>query len=70
MAEPKCPECGIVGMDHIVSEKSIQSSPIGDPWFNVAFCDQCGHIYGVFAKTVNHPSSTIPPVPKHYFTRS
>ncbi|TGA95737.1 transcriptional regulator [Sporolactobacillus shoreae] len=68
MTEPRCPECGTTGLEHIVYEESVQSSPIGDPWFNVAFCDHCGHIYGVFAKTVHRPSSSIPPVPKHYYT--
>ncbi len=52
MAEPKCPECGVQGINHIVSEKSNQQSKGGDAWFEVAYCDGCGHVYGVFPKHV------------------
>lgn len=63
VAKPKCPECGVEGIEHIVSEDSNESSKGGDAWFNVAYCDKCGHIYGVFAKYVNAPSKpqTIDP---------
>ena len=52
MAEPKCPECGMTGMDALVSPESQEASEGGDPWFSVVYCDGCGHIYGVFAKHV------------------
>lgn len=51
-AEPKCPSCNMVGFDHIVSNPSKEQSQGGTPWFYVAYCDNCGHIYGVFAKDV------------------
>jgi hypothetical protein len=60
VAGPKCPSCGTVGIDHIVSEESAQQAEGGDPWFEVAFCDTCGHIYGVFAKVVLWRSTTTP----------
>lgn len=52
MADPKCPECGTQGMDHIESKPSAQESKGGDPWFEVVYCDTCGYVYGVFAKHV------------------
>ena len=59
-AKPKCPECGVEGLEHIISEDSVETSKAGDPWFNIVFCDQCGHVYGVFAKYVNRPSVRFP----------
>lgn len=50
MAEPKCPECEVAGMAHIVSKESSERSKTRQPWFLVVHCDQCGHIYGVLAK--------------------
>lgn len=56
MAEPKCPECGIIGTSHIDSTESEVMNRAGEPWFEIVYCDQCGHVYGVFAKTVfTHP---------------
>lgn len=51
-AEPKCPECGVRGADHIVSQSGGEETESGNPWFDVAYCDGCGHIYGVFTKDV------------------
>lgn len=56
MAEPKCPDCGLQGIDHIVSVSSIERAKNGVPWFNVAHCDGCGHVYGIFAKSVLTPN--------------
>ncbi|WP_307941546.1 transcriptional regulator [Pseudomonas mosselii] len=56
MAQPKCPDCGITGIEHITCEESTVQSKGGDPWFEVAFCDACGHVYGVFAKIVKGPT--------------
>ncbi|KXJ51917.1 transcriptional regulator [Neptuniibacter pectenicola] len=50
MAEPKCPECSISGVEHIISKDSEERGRDKHPWFQVAYCDGCGHIYGVFAK--------------------
>lgn len=52
MADPTCPKCEIEGIEHICSEDSKETAKNKTPWFNVAFCDNCGHIYGVFAKNV------------------
>lgn len=52
MAEPKCPDCGAAGMDKIVSSPSRERSKRGAPWFFVAHCDDCGHVYGTFVKHV------------------
>jgi len=57
MAEPKCPDCGASGLDHIVAADSSDRSKDGKPWFNVAYCEACGHVYGVFAKHVCGPRS-------------
>lgn len=53
--EPTCPQCKIEGMKHIVSQDSEQKSRIDEAWFDVVYCSNCGHVYGVFAKTVNRP---------------
>jgi len=59
MAEPKCPACGVQGIDHIRSAESRERSRARQPWFLIVHCDQCGHVYGVVAKHVF--SETIPP---------
>jgi uncharacterized Zn finger protein len=64
MADPKCPECGATGTEHIVSKDSDEQSKGGDPWFNIVHCDKCGHVYGVFAKVVRSPSMKLPNMPK------
>lgn len=61
MVEPKCPSYGCEGLDHIVSEGSAEKSRGGDNWFNIAFCDQCGHVYGIFAKVVHSPTIHVKP---------
>lgn len=53
--EPICPVCQIEGIEYIISKESIEKSRIDEAWFDVVYCSNCGHIYGVFAKTVNKP---------------
>ncbi len=61
--KPKCNSCGVEGIEHIISKKSKEESKGGDPWFNIVYCDKCGHIYGVFAKHVlNHEVKHIPTI--------
>lgn len=62
MAKPKCPDCGTIGKEHIVSDESDEKSKGGDPWFNIVYCDECGHVYGVFAKIINGPTITRIPL--------
>ena len=50
MADPRCPSCDVRGMDKIASRPSSEMAKKGQPWFFVAQCTECGHIYGVFAK--------------------
>ena len=49
--EPRCPQCSAAGVDHIVSRKGGSGSSRGKQFilspFNVIFCKQCGHVYGV-----------------------
>ena len=49
--EPACPKCSVVGMDHVTSRKSGVGMARGKQFiaspFQVIFCDQCGHVYGV-----------------------
>lgn len=52
MAGPMCPKCNIAGIENIYSEESKKESKGGDAWFEVVYCANCGHIYGVFAKHV------------------
>ncbi len=62
MTEPKCPECSTGGKRHIVAEESDLESKHGDPWFEIVYCDQCGHVYGVFPKLVL--ARNVPSTPK------
>ena len=62
MVEPKCPECSTGGKRHIVAEESDLESKDGDPWFEIVYCDQCGHVYGVFPKLVL--ARNVPSIPK------
>ena len=52
MADPKCPSCDAQGIEHITSKESDVKSKGGDAWFEVVYCDKCGHVYGVFTKHV------------------
>ena len=52
MIEPTCPQCSTTGTEHIVSSASAEKSREGSPWFHIAHCDACGHVYGVFTKHV------------------
>ncbi len=52
MADPVCPGCKASGIEHIVSKPSHEKSRRGEPWFFVAHCNQCGHVYTVFARHV------------------
>jgi curved DNA-binding protein CbpA len=49
--EPQCPSCSVVGMDHVISRKAGSGMARGKQFitspFQVIFCDQCGHVYGV-----------------------
>jgi hypothetical protein len=49
--EPQCPTCSAVGMDHVISRKSGSGMGRGKQFitspFQVIFCDQCGHVYGI-----------------------
>jgi len=57
-AQPKCPECGVQGIEHFVSTRSDQESQSGSPWFFVVHCDNCGHVYDIIAKHVFTKNST------------
>jgi hypothetical protein len=58
-SKPKCPQCGIEGIEYMSSENSTEQSRLGDAWFDVVFCNQCGHIHGIFNK-VSFFSKTYP----------
>jgi len=51
-AEPRCPDCGIAGMEHIISRQSQRRSRSRHPLFVVVHCAGCGHVYDVVAKHV------------------
>ncbi len=64
MAEPTCPSCGVTGIEHIVSQNSIEKSKTKQPWFVVIYCSACGHVYNALAKHVFSvpvtPNLTLP----------
>lgn len=49
--QPKCPQCAAVGTDYIVSRKGGAGTARGKQFvlspFNIIFCSECGHVYGV-----------------------
>lgn len=49
--EPQCPKCSALGMDHVISRKAGTGMARGKQFvtspFQVVFCDQCGHVYGI-----------------------
>ena len=54
-AEPKCPSCGVEGLDKIDFAWSNQRQPPqgqGAAYFKVVYCGDCGHVYGVLNETV------------------
>ena len=59
-AKPKCPACGLEGAEHIVATSSAQRAQGGDTWFEIAHCDGCGHVYGVFTKVVHSRHVEMP----------
>ena len=54
IAGPKCPnqECNVVGVEYITTAPVNTQGTKDDPWIDVAFCAECGHVYGVFAKEI------------------
>jgi uncharacterized Zn finger protein len=63
MAQPKCPACGVEGVEKVASTDSKERDGAGDPWFFVVYCDNCGHVYGVFAKMVHTSERGLPAIP-------
>lgn len=49
--EPRCPKCSVTGIAHVISRKSGSGPARGKQFiaspFQVIFCAQCGHVYGV-----------------------
>jgi uncharacterized Zn finger protein len=54
-AQPQCPHCAVSGTDYIVSRKGGTSAGRGKQFvlapFQIIFCSECGHVYGVTAST-------------------
>ena len=55
MADPKCPQCQVEGIQFIVSKDSEEKSRQGMAWFSVIHCNQCGHVYDIMTKHVFTP---------------
>ena len=50
--QPVCPSCQVKGKDHMANTGSTQKAPGGLSRFDIIHCDQCGHVYGVFANFI------------------
>lgn len=61
--KPKCPDCKVAGNEFITCQASERKNRVGDPWFETAYCKNCGHVYGVFAKVVYEPTRHVPNMP-------
>ena len=42
-----------------VRKESKEHSNEREPWFNIVFCDQCGHVYGVYSKVIINPQRVV-----------
>jgi uncharacterized Zn finger protein len=60
MAEPKCPNCAIEGIEHFKSKDSIERAKNGTPWFILVYCGECGHVHQTLAKHVFTTSTSSP----------
>ena len=47
-AEPKCPSCQVEGKKYIVNMASDQKAPGGLARYEIIYCGECGHVYGVY----------------------
>lgn len=49
--QPQCPNCAVTGSDYIISKKGGTSAARGKQFilapFNIIFCSECGHVYGI-----------------------
>jgi len=50
VAAPKCPDCGVAGVEKVVSTPSRERSKAKQPWFYIVHCADCGHIYNTITK--------------------
>ena len=60
MAEPKCPNCAIEGIEHFKSKDSMERAKNGTPWFILVYCGECGHVHQTLAKHVFTTSTSSP----------
>jgi uncharacterized Zn finger protein len=60
MAEPKCPNCAIEGIEHFKSKDSLERAKNGTPWFILVYCGECGHVHQTLAKHVFTTSTSSP----------
>jgi uncharacterized Zn finger protein len=60
MAEPKCPNCAIEGIEHFKSKDSLERAKNGTPWFILVYCGECGHVHQTLAKHVFTTSTASP----------
>ena len=44
---PKCPSCGIVGLDFITEFESNTKRKSGEALYELVACIKCGRVYGV-----------------------
>lgn len=59
-AKPKCPECGVEGIEHFTIGDIGKGSPPGVPRFESIYCDGCGHVYQVFQNFIRTKDATGP----------
>ena len=60
MAEPKCPNCNIAGIEHFKSKDSLERAKNGSPWFIVVYCNECGYVHQTLTKHVFTTSTASP----------
>lgn len=53
MSEPVCPKCSANGIGKITCKPCVVETDGGEAMFHVAYCADCGHVYGVFVKSLD-----------------
>ena len=51
--QPVCPGCSAEGAEFIVSCDSCEQSGSKESKFQIVYCSQCGHVYGVLNKSID-----------------
>lgn len=49
---PVCPECKAHGINYMIKKNSLTMDRQNNPEFEVVYCSECGHVYGVLQTVI------------------